>query len=229
MTVIGGAAGREPVAPLQAQAIRRSNLLRRIADGGRAHEEGAWRIGGRIAVLLPLAALVFAVSVLAVKAYPAVRVNGLNFLTGTKWIYGSGYAATVHTDGVAHPAGASFGALSIIVGTLQSSAIALIIAVPISVGTAFALTERMPTWLSRPLGFAIEVLAGIPSVVIGLWGLLILAPLLAGCLPCHWPQHARCARTRFLPWQAHSDGSRVTHSRSRSRAHDHPDHRLDNA
>jgi phosphate transport system permease protein len=129
-------------------------------------------------VLLPLAALVFAVSVLAVKASPAIRVNGLNFLTGTKWVYGSGYAATVHTDGVAHPAGSSFGALAIIVGTLQSSAIALIIAVPISIGAAFALTERMPTWLSRPLGFAIEILAGIPSVVIGLWGLLILAPIL---------------------------------------------------
>ena len=69
--------------------------------------------------------------------------------------------------------------LDIIVGTLQSSAIALIIAVPISIGAAFALTERLPTWLSRPLGFAIEVLAGIPSVVIGLWGLLTLGPLLA--------------------------------------------------
>jgi phosphate transport system permease protein len=178
MAVIGGAAGRGS-APLHSPAIRRSSLLRRIADGGRSHEESAWRIGGRIAVLLPLAALVFAVSVLAVKAYPAIRVNGLHFLTSTKWVYGSGYAATVHTDGVAHPAGSSFGALAIIVGTVQSSAIALIIAVPISIGAAFALTERMPSWLSRPLGFAIEILAGIPSVVIGLWGLLILAPLLA--------------------------------------------------
>ena len=128
---------------------------------------------------LPVVALVFAVSVLAVKAYPAIRVNGWNFLTGTKWTYGSGYAATIHTDGVAHPQGSSFGALTIIVGTLQSSAIALIIAVPISIGAAFALTERMPSWLSRPLGFAIEVLAGVPSVVIGLWGLITLGPVLA--------------------------------------------------
>ena len=179
MTVIGGAAGKGPVAPLNPSALQRTSLIRRIADGGRSHEESAWRIGGRIAVVLPLAALVFAVSVLAVKAYPAIRVNGLNFLTGTKWVYGSGYAQPVRTDGVLHPGGSSFGALTIIVGTLQSSAIALIIAVPISIGAAFALTERMPTWLSRPLGFAIEVLAGIPSVVIGLWGLLILAPLLA--------------------------------------------------
>ena len=111
----------------------------------------------------------------------------MKFLTGTEWNYGSSYAATVHTDGVAHLQGSSFGALAIIVGTLQSSAIALIIAVPISIGAAFALTERMPTWLSRPLGFAIEVLAGIPSVVIGLWGLLILGP--------SWPVMS----TRSLP------------------------------
>jgi phosphate transport system permease protein len=178
VTAIGGTAGKGPAAPFNVPTIRRMSLVRRIVDGGRSHEESAWRIGGRIAVLLPFAALVFAVSVLAVKAYPAIRVNGLGFITGTKWSYGSGYAATVHTDGAAHPSGSSFGALTIIVGTLQSSAIALIIAVPISIGAAFALTERMPTWLSRPLGFAIEVLAGIPSVVIGLWGLLILAPLL---------------------------------------------------
>ena len=55
----------------------------------------------------------------------------------------------------------------------------MIIAFPISIGAAFALTERLPRWLSQPLGFAIELLAGIPSVVIGLWGMLTLGPLLA--------------------------------------------------
>ena len=52
-------------------------------------------------------------------------------------------------------------------------------AVPLSIGAAFALTERLPDWISRPLGFAIEILAGIPSVVIGLWGLLTFGPWLA--------------------------------------------------
>jgi phosphate transport system permease protein len=138
-----------------------------------------WRTAGRIAVTLPVAALIFALTVLLIKGIPAIRVNGWKFLTGNSWSYGSSYGATVHTDGVAHPQGASFGALAIIVGTLQASAIALIIAVPVSIGTAFALTERLPKWVSQPLGFAIEVLAGIPSVVIGLWGLLTLGPLLA--------------------------------------------------
>lgn len=157
----------------------RRTPFRRTADSLRTAEEGIWRTACRVAVLLPLAALVFALTVLIIKAFPAVRVNGLNFLTGSTWSYGSAYSAVVHTDGVAHAQGSSFGALPIIVGTLQSSAIALIIAVPISMGTAFALTERMPTWISRPLGFAIEILAGIPSVVIGLWGYFTFGPYLA--------------------------------------------------
>jgi len=179
VAVAGGAAGGAPAAPLTPLTTRRTSWFRRVVDGVRSAEEGTWRVAGRIAVLLPLVALIFALTVLLIKGIPAIRVNGWKFLTGTEWTYGSSYGATVHTDGVAHPEGASFGALAIIVGTLQSSAIALIIAVPISIGAAFALTERMPTWISRPLGFAVEVLAGIPSVVIGLWGLLTFGPILA--------------------------------------------------
>jgi phosphate transport system permease protein len=179
VVVTGGTAGKGPAAQLNASAMRPGKLLRRIADGARSSEEGVWRVAGRVAVTLPLVALAFALTVLLVKGYPAIKVNGWKFLTGNTWNYGSGYGATVHTDGVAHPQGSSFGALAIISGTLQSSAIALIVAVPISIGAAFALTERLPTWISRPLGFAIEVLAGIPSVVIGLWGLITLGPILA--------------------------------------------------
>jgi phosphate transport system permease protein len=154
-------------------------VTRRIADAARANEERAWHWSARVAVILPLAALVFAVTVLAIKAWPAIRVNGFYFLTGSIWNYGNRYGTTVHTHGVAHPQGSQFGAWPIIAGTLQSSAIAIILAVPISIGAAFALTERLPGWVSRPLGFAIEILAGIPSVVIGLWGLLTLGPFLA--------------------------------------------------
>jgi phosphate transport system permease protein len=80
---------------------------------------------------------------------------------------------------VEHPLGADYGAWAVIAGTLQSSFIALIIAVPISIGAAFALTERLPQWLGSFLRFGIELLAGIPSVLIGLWGILTLGPLLA--------------------------------------------------
>src|ERR1700722_11152960 len=150
-----------------------------MADAARGGGGKGWRGSARVAVILPLGALLFAVTVLAIKAWPAVKVNGFSFLTGSEWNYGSAYGATVHTDGVAHPMGSKFGAWPIILGTIQSSAIALIFALPISIGAAFALTERLPGWITRPLGFAIEILAGIPSVVIGLWGLLALGPFLA--------------------------------------------------
>ena len=71
------------------------------------------------------------------------------------------------------------GAGPLLVGTIASSLIAVVIALPISIGAAFALTERMPRWLSQPLGFFIELLAGIPSVLFGLWGILVFGPILA--------------------------------------------------
>ena len=130
--------------------------------------------------MLPLAGLVFAIIVLAIKAEPAIIVNGFGFLTRASWNTGQAYATTVnHIHGVTLPVGASYGAGALIAGTLISSAIAVVIALPISVGTAFALTERMPRWISQPLGFFMELLAGIPSVLFGLWGILTLGPFLA--------------------------------------------------
>ena len=153
--------------------------MRRLTGWFRSHEEMGWRYSALVAVYLPLAALIFAIAILAHKAWPAIRVNGWYFLYGKNWTYGQSYGAVVHTHGVAHAAGASFGAWPIIAGTLQSSLIAIVVALPLSIGAAFALTERLPGWISRPLGFAIEILAGIPSVVIGLWGLLTFGPWLA--------------------------------------------------
>jgi phosphate transport system permease protein len=133
-----------------------------------------------VAVVLPLAALVFAITVLVIKARPAIIVNGWGFLTRSKFDLGQSYATTLnHIHGIAVPVGASYGAGALIAGTLESSAIAVIIALPISIGAAFALTERMPRWVSQPLGFFIELLAGIPSVVFGLWGILVFGPILA--------------------------------------------------
>jgi phosphate transport system permease protein len=72
-----------------------------------------------------------------------------------------------------------FGGLVMIYGTLATSAIALIIAVPVSFGIALFLTELSPAWLKRPLGTAIELLAAVPSIVYGMWGLLVFGPILA--------------------------------------------------
>jgi phosphate transport system permease protein len=72
-----------------------------------------------------------------------------------------------------------YGGLVMIYGTLATSLIALLIAVPVSFGIALFLTELSPAWLKRPLGTAIELLAAVPSIVYGMWGLLVFGPILA--------------------------------------------------
>lgn len=134
---------------------------------------------GGLGAVIPLLALVFVLATLLIEALPALRVNGLHFFTGTDWNMGNTYGATETTDGVAHPAGAYYGALPLIVGTLASSAIALIVAVPVSIGAAFALVERLPSRLASAVGMMLELLAGIPSVIVGLWGATTFGPFIA--------------------------------------------------
>lgn len=115
------------------------------------------------AAWLTLALLAGIIVSLFVGALPAIREFGLGFLTSTEW----------------DPVGLKFGGLVMIYGTLMTSFIALLIAVPVSFGIALFLTELSPTWLKRPLGVAIELLAAVPSIVYGMWGLLVFGPILA--------------------------------------------------
>jgi phosphate transport system permease protein len=147
---------------------------------------GAWLQGERLLrnvlraiATLPLIALVLLLVVLLVKAIPAVRVNGTAFFTTNEWKPGNFYANPINTGGVSHPPAMSYGALPLITGTLLSSAIALVFAVPIAVGVALIVVEKLPVRLSSSMGFCMEVLAGVPSVVYGLWGILTLGPFLA--------------------------------------------------
>jgi phosphate transport system permease protein len=113
------------------------------------------------AALVLLAMIGILVSLLY-EASPALREFGFGFLVGTTW----------------SPSDDVYGAVIAIYGTLVTSAIALLFAVPISFGIALFLTETCPMWLRRPLGTAIELLAGVPSIIYGIWGLFVLAPLL---------------------------------------------------
>jgi phosphate transport system permease protein len=133
----------------------------------------------RVITFIPLAALVVLVAVLVVKALPAIRVNGFGFFTHDPWRPGNFYANPVKTSGVSHPPAVNYGGLPLITGTLLSSAIALVLAVPVAVGIALIVVEKLPARLSSSVGFCLEVLAGIPSVVYGLWGVLTLGPFLA--------------------------------------------------
>src|SRR5450830_1886704 len=89
--------------------------------------------------------------------------------------FGPGFITRVECD----PINDQYGALIAIVGTLSTAGIALLIAFPVSFGIALFLTEICPAWLRRPLGTAVELLAGVPSIIYGMWGLFVFAPLFA--------------------------------------------------
>lgn len=113
-----------------------------------------------VVTLLLLAAIILA---LVMGAWPAIREYGLSFLWTSEW----------------DPVQNKYGGLVMIYGTLMTSFVALLIAVPVSFGIALFLTELSPRWLRRPLGVAIELLAAVPSIVYGMWGLLVFGPILA--------------------------------------------------
>ena len=99
---------------------------------------------------------------LLLGAWPALSKFQLGFFTHTVW----------------NPVTGQFGALAAVYGTLVTSAVAMIIAIPLSFGIAVFLTELAPVWLRRPVGIAIELLAAVPSIIFGIWGLFFLAPIL---------------------------------------------------
>jgi phosphate transport system permease protein len=111
-------------------------------------------------VLLILFVVAGMVGMMLVKSAPAIREYGIGFLTGQEW----------------NPVRGTFGALPFIYGTVVSSLLALLIAVPISLGVAVFLVEQSPRSIARPIAFLVELLAAIPSVVYGLWGIFVLAP-----------------------------------------------------
>jgi phosphate transport system permease protein len=115
------------------------------------------------AAILTLLVLVAIIGSLVVGASPAIREYGLSFLWRSEW----------------DPVKDQYGGLVMIYGTLATSLIALLIAVPVSFGIALFLTELSPGWLRRPLGVAIELLAAVPSIVYGMWGLLVFSPVLS--------------------------------------------------
>ena len=165
----GGDDGRPPAGPA-ASWWRADRLLPR---------------GLGLVAALPLVALVLIMVALVWKAVPAIRYNGLGFFTRSPWNLGSAYSPIVTTNGIRHPQGATYGAWPLIVGTLQSSVIALLLAVPIGVGTALIVVEKLPARLSSAVGFVLEILAGIPSVVYGLWAALTLGPFLSHDIAQH--------------------------------------------
>ncbi|HVC67657.1 MAG TPA: phosphate ABC transporter permease subunit PstC [Acidimicrobiales bacterium] len=123
----------------------------------------AYRGALAAAAVLFAALLVAFVTAMAIQAAPAFRSEGFSFLWGTTW----------------DPYHNVYGLLPFIVGTIETTAIALFLAVPIGIGTALALAYLVPNRMRAPLSTTVELLAAVPSVVYGLWGLIVVAPFFA--------------------------------------------------
>ena len=135
-----------------------SDLHQRLANQRRLD----WLFVGttKLFALLVLASLAGIMISLVIGAIPSMKQFGFGFFTNANW----------------DPVAGDYGALAPIYGTLVTSFIALMVAVPVSFGIALFLTELSPNWLKRPLGIAVELLAGIPSIIYGMWGLFVFAP-----------------------------------------------------
>lgn len=125
--------------------------------------DAAFAVLAQGAAWVTLLLLAGIIASLVIGALPAIREFGFGFLVSTEW----------------DPVQLKFGGLVMIYGTVMTSLIALLIGVPVSFGIAVFLTELSPRWLRRPLGVAIELLAAVPSIVYGMWGLLVFGPILA--------------------------------------------------
>ena len=150
-----------PVSPVTVSASVRSSVAGDVSSA-------RWQDSLFHAITFSFAALVMLILTgivlsLVVNAWPALQHFGPGFITRIEW----------------DPVNQEYGALIAIAGTVVTSVIALMIAFPVSFGIALFLTEICPVWLRRPLGTAVELLAGVPSIIYGMWGLFIFAPLFA--------------------------------------------------
>jgi phosphate transport system permease protein len=127
-----------------------------------AGTESVFRWATFCSAMLVLALLAGVMISLIYGSWPALKAFGFDFLTTQVW----------------NPVTEKFGGLAPIYGTVVTSIIAMLIAIPIAFGIAVFLTETCPRWLRTPIGIAIELLAAIPSIVFGIWGLFVLAPIL---------------------------------------------------
>ncbi len=136
----------------------RLRVVRQVSPGDRA-----FRLLTQACAALVLLSVIGTLFTLVGGAWPALRVFGARFLTSKEW----------------NPVTNQFGALAPLYGTVVTSAIALLVGVPVSFGIALVITELAPRWLKRPIGIAIELLAAIPSIIYGMWGLFVFAPSFA--------------------------------------------------
>lgn len=148
---------RAEAPPNVAAASSREAILRRMRGS-----DAIFHFVTRLAAITVLVVLGGGIAALVFGAWPAMQTFGFGFLTSGSW----------------NPVTEQFGAIAPMYGTVVTAVIAMVVAVPISLMIALFLTDLCPMWLRRPIGIAIELLAGIPSIIYGIWGLFVFAPFL---------------------------------------------------
>ena len=143
-------------------AAGNNSTWRRVLSPTGNTGDAIFRVLMVLIALLMVGVVLAMVLALAMDSMLSIRQFGFHFLTGQVW----------------DPVKGEFGALPFVYGTVASSLIALLISVPFSLGIAIFLVEQAPPYIARPVGFLVELLAAIPSVVYGLWGIFVLAPVL---------------------------------------------------
>lgn len=173
MTAVAGDRAPVRATALTGRARRLSELTRRDRVS-----RGVLAVAG----VLPTAVLAFLVYQMVREAYPAIVFNGWRFFTTKDFTFGHIYGSLEVRNGYTAPHGASYGVLPLLFGTVVSSLIALLFAVPVAVAGAILLVEKLPGRLQGPFGIFLELLAGIPSVIFGLWGIYTFGPALSDTL-----------------------------------------------
>ncbi|MGD0896143.1 MAG: phosphate ABC transporter permease subunit PstC [Acidimicrobiales bacterium] len=146
-------------APDPALGARQALVRRRRGSGGRVYAAARWMAAGLFAALL-----VSLVVVMANDASQAFGRSGIGFIWSGTW----------------NPAANEYGAGILVVGTIVTTAVAMLLVIPVGLGAAAFLAEFAPRWLAGAFSAAVDLLAAIPSIVVGLWGLIVLSPLFAG-------------------------------------------------
>jgi len=160
-----------------ARGLSLPRFVHSTRTGGKSGDR-LFRLLIRVSALALLVIVLGMVAVMARVAFPSIKTFGWSFLYTSTW----------------DPVTEHYGVLPLIYGTIVSSVVALAMAVPLGVGAAVFLSELAPSWLSPSIAFLIELLAAVPSVIYGLWGIFVLAPWLRT-----WVQPALGSALGFLP------------------------------
>jgi len=149
--------------PALSQAVAVAEPRPAIRKGPSRALDALFRAGSYGAALIVLLVLAGILGSIIYGGWPAFREFGFGFLTSSAWNIGT----------------EQYGALVAVIGTLASAFLALVIGVPVSLGIAIFLTQLCPGWARRPVAMTIELLAAVPSIIYGMWGLFVFAPLFA--------------------------------------------------